>query len=272
MAYALSPQLSQTLLDMPDDVPWYVDGSEEPTSGERLQKVLAQRGWGSRRTCENLISEGRVTVNGEIAELGRRVEIDNDVVHVDGVPIGIKPDLVYVLLNKPEGSVTTASDPQGRPTVFDLVPSHVGLHSVGRLDMATEGLLILTNDGNLTHAVTHPSKGIEKEYLVQVSSALSSGALRTLRDGVELDDGLTAPAKVSQPEPGILRIVIHEGRNRQVRRMFDAVGHPVNRLVRIRIGPIRDNKLAPGSWRTLETSEVIDLSRACGLDRYAQRP
>lgn len=257
---------------MPDDIPWYLDGSDELSSGERLQKVLAQRGWGSRRTCENLISEGRVTVNGEVAELGRRVEIEVDVVHVDGVPIGIKPDLVYVLLNKPEGSVTTASDPQGRPTVFDLVPDHAGLHSVGRLDMATEGLLILTNDGNLTHAVTHPSKGIEKEYLVQVSSELSSGALRTLRDGVQLDDGLTAPAKVSQPEPGVVRIVIHEGRNRQVRRMFDAVGHPVNRLVRIRIGPIRDNKLAPGAWRTLETAEVIELSRACGLERYAQRP
>ena len=139
--------------------------------------------------------------------------------------------------------MTTASDPQGRPTVFDLVPQHAGLHSIGRLDLQTEGLLILTNDGNLTHAVTHPSKGVEKEYLVQVRSSLASGSLRALREGVELDDGLTAPAKVSQPEPGVVRIVIHEGRNRQVRRMFDAVGHPVQRLVRIRIGPIRDNTL-----------------------------
>ena len=138
--------------------------------------------------------------------------------------------------------------------------------------MATEGLLLLTNDGNLTHAVTHPSKGVEKEYLVQVADPLSSGALRALRDGVELDDGMTAPARVSQPEPGVLRIVIHEGRNRQVRRMFDAVGHRVKRLIRIRIGPIRDNKLAPGEWRTMSTSEVIELSKACGLERYAQRP
>lgn len=251
---------------MPENIPWYLDSSDDQPDGERLQKVLAQRGWGSRRTCETLISEGRVTVNDRVAELGCRVNVDTDLVRVDGVPIGIKPDLVYFLLNKPEGSVTTANDPQGRPTVFDLVPEHAGLHSVGRLDMATEGLLILTNDGNLTHAVTHPSTGVEKEYLVQVSSALSSGALRTLRDGVELEDGRTAPAKVSQPDPGIVRIVIHEGRNRQVRRMFDAVGHPVNRLVRIRIGPLRDNKLAPGTWRTLETAEVIELSKACGLD------
>ena len=257
---------------MSDETPWYLDDVEDQPNGERLQKVLAQRGWGSRRTCELLISEGRVTVNGDRAELGRRVDVDTDVVHVDGVPIGIKPDLVYFLLNKPDGSVTTASDPQGRSTVFDLVPEHAGLHSVGRLDMATEGLLILTNDGNLTHAITHPSTGVEKEYLVQVSSGLSSGELRTLRDGVELDDGVTAPARVSQPEPGVVRIVIHEGRNRQVRRMFDAVGHQVNRLVRTRIGPIRDNKLAPGEWRFLDVAEVIELSKACGLQRYAQRP
>ena len=257
---------------MPDDVPWYLDDSEVASEGERLQKVLAQRGWGSRRTCEILISEGRVTVNGQVAELGRRVNVDEDVVAVDGAPIGIKPNLTYFLLNKPEGVVTTSSDPQGRPTVFDLVPQHAGLHSVGRLDLQTEGLLILTNDGNLTHAVTHPSKGVEKEYLVQVRSSLASGALRELREGVELDDGLTAPSKVSQPEPGVVRIVIHEGRNRQVRRMFDSVGHPVERLVRIRIGPIRDTKLSPGQWRVLDTAEVIKLSKACGLERYAQRP
>ena len=257
---------------MPDDVPWYLDDAESMSEGERLQKVLAQRGWGSRRACEILISEARVTVNGEVAQLGRRVNVETDLVCVDAAPIGIKPDLKYMLLNKPEGVVTTASDPQGRETVFDLVPEHAGLHTVGRLDLQTEGLLIITNDGNLTHAVTHPSKGVEKEYLVQVGSSLSSGALRQLREGVDLDDGLTAPAKVSQPDPGIIRIVIHEGRNRQVRRMFDSVGHPVQRLVRIRIGPIRDNKLSPGEWRVLNTSEVIELSKACGLERYAQRP
>ena len=260
---------------MVDEVPWYLDDadvSDGERQGERLQKVLAQRGWGSRRTCEILISERRVTVNDEVAELGCRVDVDADVVRVDGVPVGIKPDLVYYLLNKPEGVVTTASDPQGRPTVLSLVPECPGLHAVGRLDIATEGLLILTNDGNLTHAVTHPSKGVEKEYLVQVDEPLSSGALRSLRDGVKLDDGMTAPARVSQPEPGVVRIVIHEGRNRQVRRMFDAVGHRVQRLIRIRIGPIRDNKLAPGEWRTISTSEVIELSKACGLERYAQRP
>lgn len=255
--------------------PWYLDDADDSggeRQGERLQKVLAQRGWGSRRTCEILISEGRVTVNDEVVELGCRVDVDCDVVCVDGVPIGIKPDLVYYLLNKPDGVVTTASDPQGRPTVLSLVPECPGLHAVGRLDMATEGLLLLTTDGNLTHAVTHPSKGVEKEYLVQVAHSLSSGEIRALRDGVELDDGVTAPARVSQPDPGVVRIVIHEGRNRQVRRMFDAVGHRVQRLIRIRIGPIRDNKLAPGDWRKMTSSEVIELSKACGLERYAQNP
>ena len=234
--------------------------------GERLQKVLAVRGWGSRRVCEDMISAGRVTVNGEVAVLGRRVDVETDMVEVDGVPVGTKPGLVYYLLNKPEGVVTTAHDPQGRPTVVQMVPAEPRVYPVGRLDVGTEGLLLLTNDGDLAHRLAHPSHGVEKEYLAEVAGSPGSGAVRRLRDGVPLDDGVTAPAKVSQPSPGVLRITIHEGRNRQVRRMCDAVGHPVQRLVRVRIGPLRDAALAPGSWRELTQDEVLSLVKAVAGD------
>lgn len=237
---------------------WAAASAEMP-QGERLQKVLATRGWGSRRVCEDLISSGRVTVNGEVAVLGRRVDTEVDTVEVDGVPIGVKPGLVYYLLNKPTGVVTTASDPQGRPTVVQLVPSEPRVYPVGRLDAATEGLLLLTNDGDLANRIAHPSHGVEKEYLATVAGHVSGGALRQLRDGIDLDDGRTAPAKVSQPEPGVLRITIHEGRNRQVRRMCEAVGHPVERLIRVRVGPLRDPKLRPGQWRELTSAELKGL-------------
>lgn len=233
-------------------------------SGERVQKVLAQAGLGSRRSCEQLVAAGRVSVNGETAVLGRRVDASTDRIEVDGVPIGVRPGLVYYLLNKPPGVVSTASDPEGRPTVTELVPGDPQVHPVGRLDTATEGLLILTNDGDLTFRLTHPSFGVEKEYLAQVQGVPSSGALRALREGVGLEDGTTAPAKVSQPGPSVLRITIHEGRKRQVRRMCEAVGHPVTRLVRTRIGPLRDRRLRPGEWRELTTSEVRELERAAG--------
>jgi len=234
--------------------------------GERLQKVLAVRGWGSRRVCEDMIAAGRVTVNGEVAVLGRRVDVDNDLVEVDGVPVGVKPGMVYLLLNKPVGVVCTAHDPQGRPTVVQLVPAEPRVYPVGRLDAATEGLLLLTNDGDLANRLAHPSHGVEKEYLVDVDGNVSPGAVRRLRDGVELEDGLTAPAKVSQPTPGVLRITIHEGRNRQVRRMCDAVGHSVQRLVRVRIGPLRDAQLAPGEWRELTDLEVRSLAEAAAAN------
>jgi 23S rRNA pseudouridine2605 synthase len=232
--------------------------------GERLQKVLASVGWGSRRVCEDLIADGRVTVNGDVAVLGRRVDVEHDVVEVDGNPIGVKPGLVYYVLNKPVGVITTASDPQGRPTVVEIVPGEPRVYPVGRLDVATEGLLILTNDGELAHRLAHPSHGVEKEYLAEVEGNVSAGNVRRLRDGVELDDGMTAPAKVSQPSPGLLRITIHEGRNRQVRRMCDAIGHPVHRLVRVRIGPLRDAQLRPGEWRPLDQREVKALVEAVG--------
>jgi 23S rRNA pseudouridine2605 synthase len=231
-------------------------------AGTRLQKVLAQAGIGSRRTCEELIAEGRVTVNGEVAKLGRRVDVDSDSVEIDGVPLSIRPGLVYYLLNKPAGVVTTASDPEGRKTVVQLVPDAPRVFPVGRLDADTEGLLLLTNDGDLTFRLTHPRFGVEKEYLAEVEGTPSPKAVRQLREGVELEDGTTGPAKVALIPPNALRITIHEGRNRQVRRMCEAVGHPVVRLVRTRIGPLAERSLKPGEWRLLTSEEVRALETA----------
>jgi 23S rRNA pseudouridine2605 synthase len=232
--------------------------------GDRLQKVLARVGVGSRRVCEELIAEGRVTVNGDVAVLGRRVDAESDRIEIDGTQISVKPGLVYYLLNKPPGVVTTAADTHGRPAVVDLVPPEPRVFPVGRLDVDTEGLLLLTNDGDLAHRLTHPSFGVEKEYLAEVQGSPSPGDLRRLREGVELEEGRTSPARVSTLGQGLLRITIHEGRNRQVRRMCDAVGHPVVRLVRSRIGPIAERKLKPGEWRLLDQSEVLALQRAVG--------
>jgi 23S rRNA pseudouridine2605 synthase len=231
------------------------------SEGERLQKVLARVGYGSRRTCEELIAEGRVTVNGEVAVLGRRVDVETDLVAVDRAPVGVLPGLVYYLLNKPTGVVTTADDPQGRPSVLEFVPATPRVFSVGRLDLQTEGLLVLTNDGTLAQLLAHPRFGVEKEYLAELRGVPSPGALRWLREGV-LIDGETAPARVAAVSPGVVRIVIHEGRNRQVRRMCETVGYPVVRLVRTRIGPVTDRSLRPGAWRPLEAAEVRSLAEA----------
>ena len=230
--------------------------------GERLQKVLARVGIGSRRVCENLIAEGRVLVDGEMAVLGRRVDPETALIEVDGAPVGVRPDLVHYVLNKPAGVVTTADDPQGRPTVVGLVPNEPRVFPVGRLDVDTEGLLLLTNDGELAHRLTHPSYGVEKEYVAEVEGLPTRAVLRRLREGVELDDGPTAPARATLVDPSVVRLTIHEGRNRQVRRMCEAVGHSVVRLVRTRIGPLADRSLAPGAWRELTGDEVRSLQRA----------
>ena len=230
--------------------------------GERLQKVLAAAGLGSRRVCEILIEEERVTVNGDVAVPGRRLDPETDRIEVDGRRGPVPPGLVTYLLNKPRAVVSTASDPQGRPTVVELVPSEPRVFPVGRLDTDTEGLLLLTNDGDLAHRLTHPSFGVDKEYLAEVEGTPTPAELRRLREGVELDDGPTAPAKASLVAPGAIRLVIHEGRNRQVRRMCEAVGHPVRRLVRTRIGPLADRRLKPGEWRVLDVEEVRALEAA----------
>jgi 23S rRNA pseudouridine2605 synthase len=239
----------------------------EADDGERLQKVLARAGFGSRRTNEALIAEGRVMVNGEAAVLGRRVDPERDRIELDGVPVIVDTGIVHWLLNKPAGYVTTARDTHGRPTVLDLVPDEPRVFPVGRLDLDTEGLLLLTNDGELTQLLTHPSHGVEKEYYVEVVGKPTPGELRALRTGVELDDGPTHPAQAkilqeSATGTTALTIVVKEGRKRMVRRMCAAVGHPVVRLARTRIGPLRDPQLAPGKWRVLASAEVRALYAA----------
>ena len=229
---------------------------------ERVQRALARAGYGSRRACELLIRDGRVTV-------GDRVDAERETVRVDGRLVLFGQESVYLLLNKPAGVVTTASDPQGRRTVLDLITSSVRVFPVGRLDRNSEGLLLLTNDGRLAHLLTHPSSHVPKEYLVQVSGDPSAADIRRLREGVLLDDGMTSPAQVSRVAPGVLRLVIHEGRNRQVRRMCSAVGHEVQRLVRTRIGPIHDASLPPGSWRALSALEVRRLVESVGPEADA---
>lgn len=232
------------------------------SNSERIQKVLARAGVASRRAVEEMVAQGRITVNGQPARLGQRIDPEHDAVAVDGISVGLRADLVYYLLNKPSGVVSTADDPQGRPTVVEMVPAEPRVFPVGRLDADTEGLLVLTNDGELAHRLTHPSFGVDKEYLAEVEGRPSRGTLRQLREGVELDDGLARAVAVSLPEPSAVRIVVHEGRNRLVRRMCEALGHPVLRLVRTRIGPLADRKLAPGQWRELSPREVRELERS----------
>lgn len=228
---------------------------------ERLHKVMARAGVASRRACEALIAAGRVTVNGAIAGVGDRAAA-SDRIEVDGAVVAWDPRLVHYLVNKPPGVLSAASDDRGRRCVTDLVPPTERVYPVGRLDADSEGLIIVTNDGELTHRLTHPSWGVDKEYLAHVDGVPSRGALAQLRSGIELDDGMTAPATVSMPQPSMLRIAISEGRNRQIRRMCEDVGHRVLRLVRTRIGPLADPSLAPGEHRALSADEVRKLHRA----------
>ena len=230
---------------------------------QRVQKALAAAGVASRRVCEEMIEDGRILVNGEVATLGDKVDPAVDELRVDGAVVSIDPTRRTVLLNKPIGVISTAEDTHGRPTVVELVGADERLYPVGRLDADSEGLILLTNDGGLTQRLTHPSYGVDKEYLVSVEGgAPSRGALRTLREGVELEDGMTSPAKVATVSSGLLKITIHEGRNRQVRRMCAAVGHPVTRLVRTRIGTLTDTTLGPGEWRDIEPAEIRSLEAA----------
>ena len=234
----------------------------ETAPKQRVQKVLAAAGVASRRVCEDMIEDERITVNGVIATLGDKVDPLVDQLRVDGVVVTVDPTRRTVLLNKPVGVISTAEDTHGRETVVDLVGAEERLFPVGRLDADSEGLILLTNDGGLTQRLTHPSYGVDKEYLVSVEGSPKPGALRSLREGVDLDDGETSPAKVSELQPGLLRFVIHEGRNRQIRRMCEAVGHPVTRLVRTRIGTITDTTLGPGEWRDVEAGELRELEAA----------
>ena len=223
----------------------------------RLNAYLARAGVASRRKADELIKAGRVTVNGEAGQLNTFVE-PHDRVEVDGRSVAAQA-LAYVLLHKPAGVVTTASDPHGRPTVVDLVEHGSRIVPVGRLDADTSGVLMLTNDGELAHRLAHPKYEVEKVYEAEVEGEPSEEALRRLADGVQLEDGATAPAKVRRLGPSRVELAIHEGRNRQVKRMLEAVGHPVRLLHRSRYAGLTLADLEPGAWRELTAEEVAAL-------------
>ena len=239
--------------------------------GVRLQKVLAQAGVGSRRACEELIAAGRVEVDGHVvSEPGVRIDPKRQAVHVDGMRVHVDESLVYVALNKPLGVVSSMSDPQGRPTVADFVSDREErLFHVGRLDVDTEGLILLTNDGELANRLTHPSYEVPKTYLVEIDGQLERDLGRRLIAGVELEDG---PASVdsfkvvdARPGKALVEIVLHDGRTRIVRRLMAAVGYPVEQLVRTRVGPIRLGDLRTGRTRVLGRAEVASLMQSVGL-------
>jgi 23S rRNA pseudouridine2605 synthase len=245
---------------------------------QRLQKILAQAGHGSRRASEQLITSGRVSVNGEtVTELGTQADPETDVIEVDGEPVRIPTSFVYLAMNKPWGFLTTARDPRGRRTVVELLPPDLppNVLPVGRLDRDTEGVLLFTSDGELAHRLAHPRFTIDKEYYALVRGAPDVGALEALRIGVEIDGRRTSPAEaeVTAPPYGYnvrkghtwLRIVIHEGRKRQVRRMCAEVGHPVRNLVRTRIGDVLLGRLAKGKTRPLTRRELESLRGSVGL-------
>jgi len=235
----------------------------------RIQKYLSQCGVASRRTGESLIAKGRVTVNGVIASLGDKIDPRKDTVEVNGEPV-TQGRLVYVVLNKPKGVVTTAKDTHSRKTVLDFVEGvSERVYPVGRLDMDVSGTLLLTNDGELAHRLMHPRHQVDKTYLVWVQGAVSSDAAAALEKGVELEDGVTAPASAEilkrSDDATLIRLTIHEGRKRLVKRMCAAVGHPVRDLRRVSIGALRANGLRPGEWRYLHESEIDELKRISGL-------
>ncbi len=244
---------------------------------ERLQKILSQAGIASRRASEQLMIEGRVTVNGTVVrELGTKADASQDDIRVDGSRIKLSERRRYILLNKPRGYVTTRSDPQKRPTVIDLLTENRGLargeyvYPVGRLDFDSEGLLLLTNDGDLAAKLTHPSHGVARVYEAHVLGVPDDHDLRRISRGIMLEGRRTAPATVLVRH-GALVITVREGRNRQVRKMCEAIGHPVTRLKRIAIGPLRDEGMNPGQWRELTDAEVARLRKTVDTPATAAR-
>jgi pseudouridine synthase len=237
---------------------------------ERLQKILSRAGVASRRAAERLMTDGRVSVNGTIVrELGTKADPSRDDIRVDGRRVKPAERYRYLLLNKPRGYVTTRSDPQGRPTVLDLLTGvHEYVYPVGRLDFDSEGLLLLTNDGDLTGRLTHPRHGVARVYEVRVSGVPDARDMKRLAAGVTVEGRRTAPADVRlvstdrREDHALVRITLFEGRNRQVRKMFDTIGHAVAELRRVAIGPIRDARLKPGRWRDLNRDEVRKLREA----------
>ena len=251
----------------------------------RLQKIISTAGVASRRTAESLIVEGRVTVNGEtVRELGSKADPDADDIRVDGRRVKSPGRRRYILLNKPRGYITTRSDPQRRPTVIDLLTTggvREYVYPVGRLDYDSEGLLLLTSDGELAEKLMHPRHEIGREYHVRVRGVPDERGIERLRKGIALDGERTAPATVeihkviestSHGPDAILSMVIYEGRNRQVRRMCEAIGHPVSRLKRVRIGPIKDDHIRPGEFRDLDEDEIAALKRLAARPHVARKP
>lgn len=250
--------------------------SAPATPGEqRVQKLLAAAGVGSRRQCEELIAAGRVKVNGEVVRLGARADAQRDAIAVDGVRVNTNPDLVHYLLNKPQGVITTMRDPQGRPTVADYVTTPSRVFPVGRLDADTEGLVLLTNDGPLAERLTHPRYQIPKTYVARLRGAVRRQALRALTDGIELDDGPAAATSVrtlaTARDETLLEIVVTEGRNRLVRRLVGAAGLTLERLARVQLGPLALGDIGQGRVRPLTTREVHDLYAAVKLDDHGGR-
>jgi 23S rRNA pseudouridine2605 synthase len=235
-------------------------------TAERLQRILARAGFGSRRACEALIVEGRVTLNDTVATLGDRADPLEDEVRVDGLRVNLDPNVKYYALHKPPGVVTTMRDPQGRPDIRAFLPEEgPRVFPVGRLDRETEGLLLLTNDGDLANALMHPRFGVEKEYLAEVEGVPTPRQVGRLRRGVDLEDGLARAKSVRvtgrSGGRGAVRLVMTEGRKREVRRLLAAVGLPVIRLVRLRLGEVRLGRLRPGERRELTHEEVVALRR-----------
>jgi len=229
----------------------------------RLVKFLANAGVASRRASDQLIQNGRVTVDGVVVTDPARDVSDGNAVAFDGEPVQVAVDLAVYVVNKPAGVVSTASDPQRRRTVVSLVPSALRLYPVGRLDVDATGLILLTNDGELAHRLTHPSYEVDKTYRVVVARPpIGQRALQALRGGITLEDGLTAPARVRRLAPDTIELTIHEGRNRQIKRMCDHVGHRVDRLTRVAFGPLTLGSLATGAHRRLTAAEVAALSQA----------
>jgi 23S rRNA pseudouridine2605 synthase len=231
---------------------------------ERLQKLLARAGLGSRRACEELITSGRVKVNGQVAVLGSKANLKSDRIEVDGKPLSIVEDLIYIAVNKPRGVISTVSDPDRRQTVRDLVPIPGRVYPVGRLDMDSEGLVLLTNDGDLANRLTHPRYGHEKEYRVLVARRPDNEQLETWRRGVVLGDGYRiAPANVrfesAFGKGAWLRVVMREGRKRQIREIGSLIGLPVVKIIRVRIGTLHLGSLKPKEWRSLSEEEVNAL-------------
>jgi pseudouridine synthase len=237
---------------------------------ERVQRALARAGFGSRRACEQLIVDARVTVNGTVATLGDRVDPDVDAVAVDGVTVNLDPNVRYYALHKPPGVVTTMRDPQGRPDIRGFLPEDgPRVFPVGRLDRDSEGLLLLTNDGELGNRLLHPRYGVEKEYLAEVDGAPTDRLVSRIRRGVTLEDGFAKPTAVrvvaaSGPR-GALRLTMTEGRKREVRRLLAEVGLPVTRLVRLRIGPVKLGNLPPGELRELTPEEIRSLAQVTDM-------